>query len=113
MKENPSDQRKRVAAAILRQSDAMHAIQSGVKGEIAYENLKNVPHDLRSSGPKHLRTGVNMAMCNVAAVARVLIAKGIITEVEYHEALADLLEAEKATYETKLSGIYGTKVTLG
>lgn len=112
MKENPSDQ-QRIDAAIARQHAALHAVQSGVKAEIAFENRANVHADLRSSGPKHLRTGVNSALCNSAAIARLLIAKGVFTEAEYHEAVATQMETEKARLETHLSRIYGTKVTLG
>jgi hypothetical protein len=46
--------------------------------------------------------GVNAAMCDHAALARLLMAKGVFTEEEYHEAIASEMEAEKARYEREL-----------
>ena len=84
--------------------DAGHAVQSGVAME----------HELGGTdgSPKHLRTGINMALVGQAAIARLLIDRGIFTEDEYLEALADEAEREVARYEARLSAKTGTRVTL-
>jgi hypothetical protein len=84
-----------------------HAIQTGV----AYE----LPKDGRSATPKHLRTGLDIAMVEHGALVRLLIKKGLITEEEYFEEVIAGLEDEKRQYEERLQQLYGgkTKITLG
>lgn len=88
-----------------RYAAAAHAMQSGVKSEMELGS--------RDTEPKHLRVGVNSALVDSAALAALLIAKGVITEDEYLEAIAAGMEREVTTYETRLSAALGTKVTLG
>lgn len=83
---------------------AMHAVQSGV----AYAQQI----DPKDGTPKHLRTGINSALVNDAALTKLLIAKGIITEVEYWTALVEEAEAEKQRYEEQLSAHYGRTISL-
>jgi hypothetical protein len=84
---------------------ATHAMQSGVALEIEMGS--------RQAEPKHLRVGVNSAMVDSSALAELLIAKGVITEDEYSEAIAAGMEREAKAYEHRLSGKLGTNVTLG
>lgn len=70
---------------------ACHAIQTGV----AFEHSRGS----EDGTPKHLRTGVNIAMCDHAALVKLLIAKGLFT---------DEAEEEVKRYEERLGG----KVTL-
>jgi len=63
--------------------------------------------------PKHLRVGVNSAMSDQGAIAQLLIAKGVFTEDEYAEAIAEGMRREVASYEKVLSKHFGKKVTLG
>ena len=63
--------------------------------------------------PKHLRTGINLAMVEHSALAQLLIEKGVIDEDDYLLALARVMEAEQALYEKRLSEKLGVKVTLG
>jgi len=84
--------------------DACHAMQSGV----AYE----LERDPSSATPKHLRVGVNSALVNDAALVRVLIAKGVITEAEYAAAITEEMNAEVRRYEDRLSRSYGASITL-
>lgn len=84
---------------------AMHAVQSGVKMDHA-----NGGED---GSPKHLRVGVNSALVDSAALATLLIDKGVFTLDEYHKALADEAEAEKKRYEYLLSKKLGGNITLG
>jgi hypothetical protein len=83
---------------------AAHAMQSGVAAKMAL--------DPGETTPKHLRTGVNSAMAEHAGLAKLLIAKGIITEAEYFEAMASAMEDEAKLYEDELSRRTGSKVTL-
>ena len=54
---------------------ACHAIQSGV----AFEHSQGST----DGTPKHLRTGINIAMCDHAALVKLLVAKGLFTDEEY------------------------------
>lgn len=99
-----SDEEVRIVKATERYEAAAHAMQSGVTFELEY--------DSKSGTPKHLRVGVNSAMVNDDAVARLLIAKGVFTEVEYHEAVADAMDREVKRYEESLTLRLGRPVTL-
>lgn len=78
-----------------RYENAAHAMQSGVKFD----------QELGSGDgtPKHLRTGINSCMVNDDAIARLLIAKGIITMDEYEAAVADAMEREVERYKVRLA----------
>ena len=69
--------------------------------------------DPSNKSPKHLRVGINSAHVSHAALARLLAAKGIITNDEYVEALIDQAKQEADGYERLLSEIYGREVKLG
>lgn len=88
---------------------AMHAMQSGIATD-----METDPSGSKgATTPKQLRVGVNSALVNDAALATLLIAKGIITRDEYVEAVADAAEAEQARYEQLLSDRFGgQKITL-
>lgn len=96
------------AEAIRAQDDrymrALHAMQSGIKQAMEI--------GATSTEPKHLRVGVSSALIDSAAIASLLIKKGIITELEYRTELADLVEDEVKTYEDRLSQHFGNKITL-
>lgn len=85
-----------------------HAIQSGVALEINNPAIK-------SAEPKHLRTGLNCVMSDFGSLGRLLIAKGLITEDEYFEAVLTGLRAEVASYEQRLNAAFGgrPRITLG
>jgi hypothetical protein len=78
-----------------RWKQAAHAVQTGIA-------LGMTQGRDPGTEPKHLRMGVNASMCDHAALARLLMAKGVFTEEEYHEAIAAEMEAEKARYEREL-----------
>lgn len=84
---------------------AAHAMQSGVAMMMNY--------DPKPSNPKHLRVGVNSAMVEHAALAHLLIGKGLITEEEYVESIITFMEREVKIYEGLLKDILGTEVHLG
>lgn len=75
---------------------ALHAMQTGVAIEMGIDERAS------ATEPKHLRVGVNSAMVNMAALARLLMDKGIITPEEYTKANADEMEAEHKRYEERL-----------
>jgi len=84
---------------------ALHAVQSGVRMLIELGDTL--------AEPKHLRVGVDSAMVNDAALVRLLIKKGVITEREYFELLVEAAEEERASYERELTEKLGKTVTLG
>lgn len=91
---------------LSRYTAALHAMQSGVRMLMNYD-----PPEVESSetSPKHLRVGVNAAMSDQGALARLLIGKGLISEEEYLEAIATGMEQEQASYEERLRERFGHK----
>lgn len=85
---------QRIHAAAQRYVAAAHAMQTGVKLK-----MQKDPNDC---SPKHLRVGVNSALVETSALASILMAKGIFTETEYREALADFMEREVESYRKEL-----------
>lgn len=93
-----------VAQARERYYAAAHAMQSGVAAK-----MERAP---KETEPKHLRTGVNAAMVEHAALIRLLLNTGVINERDYFVALADAMQDEVAMYERELTERLGTEVTL-
>jgi hypothetical protein len=85
-------------------TDKCHAMQTGVAMKMAI--------DPGETSPKHLRVGVNSAMCDQAALARLLVNKGVITQQEYEAAVTDEMGREVARYQTWLTEHVGQKVRL-
>ena len=83
---------------------AMHAVQAGIGLE-----LNRNP---QLAEPKHVRVGINSCHITDAAIARLLIAKGVFTMAEYEEALALEAEAEVKRYEeaASASSPHGTDI---
>ena len=79
---------------------AAHGMQTGV----AYEQ----EHDSSDGSPKQLRVGVNSAMCDHAALVRLLVDAGVITREQYIKAIADEMERERDRYEERINNRYGT-----
>ena len=85
---------------------AMHRMQTGV----AYKMEKSP----KETEPKHLRVGINSAMDDHAALAAILIRKGVITEQEYYEAVVEFAEREAEMYEREINRLYGSdRIKLG
>lgn len=82
-----------------------HAIQTGVK----YEQELLGSDD---GTPKHLRTGVNIAMCECSALVQLLVNKGICTTEEAFTAINGMLHEEVNKYEARLTEGLGKKVKL-
>lgn len=81
-----------------------HAMQSGVAMEM---NIRTQPTE-----PKHLRVGINTSMSDHGALVKLLVDKGLITNLEYFASMCTLMRHEVALYEERLSQHYGRKVTL-
>jgi hypothetical protein len=86
---------------------ALHGMQAGVALDIERAGV-----DGAGANPKHLRVGINSGAVTAAAIAGLLIAKGVFTMEEYQEALTKEANAEVERYEQLLSSALGTKVTL-
>jgi hypothetical protein len=106
-----NEDERRINEANARRMSAQHAMQSGVLMAMSLDGVWNEGADGRFA--KHLRVGVNTAMVESAALAKLLMDKGLFTRVEYAEALAEAHEAEAARHEADLSERYGAKIKLG
>jgi hypothetical protein len=84
--------------------EAMHAIQTGVAMELR--------KDPSSASPKHLRVGINSMLCNQAALVKVLVAKGLITQEEYATAVVEEANLEVERQEKTLRDDFGIEVNL-
>jgi hypothetical protein len=80
-----------------RYTAATHAMQTGVALEM---QQRTAPTEL-----KHLRVGVNAAMCDHTALVKILIKKGVLTQDEYEKAIADEMELEVKRYEERNPGV--------
>lgn len=91
----------------LTYEEAVHGIQTAALHEINLSAADNYVRwtDTSAAGPKHLRTGVNMALVEHGAIAALLIRKGIITEEEYVEELRLAANHELWKYEEAHSPI--------
>jgi len=86
---------KQLAALQDRYQAACHAMQTGV----AYDQEYN-PKDKE---PKHLRVGINVALCDMTALVHLLVSKGVITELEYWAAITEEMEREVGRYTEKVT----------
>lgn len=91
----------RIERARARYEAAAHRVQSA----IAF-----MPADQGLLSPKHMRVGVDMSKSDMGGLARLLIAKGVFTIEEYHEAMADAAESEAQGYADLLSSRFGINV---
>lgn len=79
-----------------------HQIQTCVAADIALGSS--------AASPKMLRTGLNIVFVEQAALASLLIEKGVITLEEYQAALKKGLQQEVARLEADLSARMGSTV---
>lgn len=76
---------ERMEAAQARYVAAGHAVQSAIGFSMGASKITE---------PKHMRVGIDMTKSDVGAITRLLVAKGICTDLEIWEALAEGAEAE-------------------
>jgi len=79
---------------------AMHAVQTAIRLEIETKGEQGA-----GATPKHLRLGINSALVDSGALARLLMQKGIITREEHLEMLAKVAEEEVKIYEARFPGV--------
>ncbi len=72
-----------------------------------------MPIDPKSTEPKHLRVGVNSALVDTGAIAKLLLAKGVFTREELWKQLADSAEEEADKHEKLVQKHLGAAVKLG
>lgn len=91
-----------IEEARARYSRAAHRVQSA----IAF-TPRNPDPDAEF---KHTRVGIDMSKADQGGLARLLIAKGVFTELEYIQAMADGAEREADMQERLLSEALGRNV---
>lgn len=80
---------------------AVHAMQTGVAW---MQGL-----DGGETEPKHLRVGINSAHSSINALGELLMAKGLITQLEYVTAVTEAAEREVEDYRQKLKAMMDKK----
>lgn len=90
--------------AETRYTQAMHGVQTGI--------AVLIEHGDQLASPKHLRVGIDSVQVSIAALAGLLIKKGLFTHLEYVEALADEAEKERSRLEVKLSALMDAPIKL-
>jgi hypothetical protein len=96
-----------------------HAHQTGVKTDIETDPKNHQPLGNGTAAfdvlryLKHLRVGIDGALVEQSALAKILMDKGIFTEQEYFDAIVAARRAEVARYEKILSDRLGAPVKLG
>jgi hypothetical protein len=86
-------------SAQLRYHEAAHKMQTGVR------LLLGAGQDVGVSA-KHVRVGINSAMVEHSALALILLRNKVISREDYLEALAEAMESEAASYETRVQKIF-------
>jgi len=74
----------------------------GVQSAIAFEYEREDPQEM-TRVRKHLRVGIDSAHSSHAALADLLVKKGIISLAEYEEHVRLLMNHELYLYETRLT----------
>lgn len=96
MKPSDAELTQRETALLRQIHELSHAVQSGVAVTMELEPKGDTT-------PKHLRTGINCAMVNHAALVALLIDEGLINREDYFESLVKYTEREVKLYEESLS----------
>lgn len=87
-----------------RYTAAMHAVMTGVAAMMTFDSTE--------TSPKNLRVGTNSAILQTSALTKLLIDKGLITELEWWTTLAEFAENEVAIYQKALYDITGSEFYL-
>lgn len=82
----------------------LHAVQSGIRQMMEF--------DPKFTTPKHLRVGIDSCFASMLGLVQLLLDRGVISEVEYHEYQMIAMRKEKERYEEMLGDMMGKKVTL-
>lgn len=111
----------RLEAARREQLRLLHALQSATR--FAYEHHRQAAGtpagyptsdvDMADFRLHLLRAGADNALCFVSALARLLMAKGLIDATDYEEAVNQVLREELARHEQHARARSGARVTFG
>lgn len=82
----------------------MHAMETGVATKMSFD-----PSD---TSPKRTRVGINSALLQTSALAKLLMDNRIITELEWWTVLVEFAENEVRMYQEVLSSFSGEQVYL-
>jgi len=105
--------RERYEQLIAHHQADSHAMQSGV-GLLMAKDYGLDADRQPANFMKHLRVGVNVALTDHASLVALLIRKDLITDMEYVEAIADGMRAERERFEEAVRVAYGNpNITLG
>lgn len=92
----------------------IHQMQAGVKWLMEFRASKGIhpQEDISDCGPKHLRVGVNNAMCEHAALVALLVDMGVIAYKDYLRVQLEFAEREVNSYKRKIKDEFGMDVEL-
>lgn len=93
-----------VKALIDEYNRLCHAMMTGVGYDLEYNR--------KQAEPKHVRSGINSALVSHSALAKLLMAKGLITDLEYWQAVVTEMDAEVKRYEASLEARTGGKTKI-
>lgn len=84
-------------------ADKMHRVQSAIA---FFEGRRDSFNERCSeTESKHLRVGVNSALVECSAMARLLFRKGLITSEEYFDTLEEAWDEEVGRYRARVKSI--------
>lgn len=105
----PKKDESQVPVPTPEQAQAMlalqHRVQSGIAFLMGQAELKRAR--FQQCEPKFLRVGVNSALVETSALARLLFRKGLITADEYYNSLIEAWEEEVDSYRRLVKEIDG------
>lgn len=90
-----------------RYAAALHGVQSALAFMLQYPD----PAKKTLFETKHMRVGIDSAHISHLAVFKILLDKGICTELEYTTAIADAAEEELMSWEAEVSKLLGKPVS--
>lgn len=92
-------------AQVKRMNELCHRMQTAIGALQSYAKQNRIR--FRETEPKHLRVGVNNALIEVSAMARLLVSKGIITAEEHFDSIIQMLNFEVDSYDIRVKETLG------
>ncbi len=83
----------------------MHRVQTGVA--FIMQNAQATGIREPSTEPKHLRVGINAALCEHSALVRLLFRKKLINAAEYYDTLIEVWTQEVDNYQRVVKTVDG------
>ena len=103
----PKHDQSQVPLPTAEQAEALQVLGHRVQSAIAFFEGQRDAFGLRcaETEPKHLRVGVNSALIETSALARLMFRKGLLTAKEYYDALIEAWEQEVDSYRARIKQI--------